>query len=250
MSTDDKGQTTESQIREMRRWCEEMGVAIEGVYAEEESAKDMDRHELDSALGRISRGGVNILLAWSESRISRNTKDMENLVDYLRRYGTVLRYVSNSNVEPEDDNGQLLNNISTWQAQVERKKLSVNTKNGMLTRKLEGVHCGRMMAFCFTHRVSEFQSMIQTDKDAKQRTVIMSLDDVMELARQGYTTNYVAKNIIHVAPATLVKALEREGKLEEYRSLCDRARSGRQQGGTSTRVLDSPENTSTRGGGE
>ena len=247
VSTDDKGQTTESQIREMKKWCEDNGVNILGIYKEEESAKDMDRHELDSVLGRIARGGVNILLAWSESRISRNTKDMEQIVDYVSKYGTVIRYVTSSSIAPEEDGGQLLNNINTWQAQVERKKLSVNTKNGMLTAKLNGVHCGRMLAFCFSHRVEECKSMIKTDDSAKRKTVIMSLDSVMDLARIGYTINYAAHNIVHVDPKTLRHALEREGVYDEYQNLVSKARILKEQGVAGTRVGNTPEIAGTRG---
>lgn len=247
VSTDDKDQTTESQIREMKRWCELNGVTIEHIYEEERSAKDMDRHELDAVLGRISRGGINILLAWSESRLSRNVKDMEQILDYVRKYSTVIRYVSSSNVSPEDDGGQLLNNINTWQAQVERKKLSTNTKNGMRTRMERGIHCGRMLAFCFTHRVAENKAMVQTSEDAKRTTYIMSLNDAMDYARQGMTTYYVAKNIAHVAPTTFVNALKAEGKLEEYRSLCDQARKNRKQGVSPTRGEETPEIPPTRG---
>ena len=247
VSTDDKGQTTESQVREMKKWCEANGVEILGIYQEEQSAKDLDRHELDSVLGRIARGGVNILLAWSESRLSRDTKDMEYIVAQTNQYHTVIRYVTNSATAPEDSTGKLLNNIGTWQAQVEREKLSINTKNGMLTAKLDGKHCGRMLAFCFSHRVAENRPMVQTSPDAKKRTVIMSLDSVMDLARQGYTVNYAAKMIIGIDPKTLRNALKKEGVLEEYENLSEMARLRREQGVAGTRVSEPPETTGTRG---
>lgn len=247
VSTDDKDQTTESQIREMKKWCEANGVRIDRIYEEEESAKDMDRHELDAALGRIGRGGINILLAWSESRLSRDMDDMSDLTNYVSRYGTVIRYVSSSSIVPEDQYGKLVNTIGTWQAEVERKKLSDNTKNGMRTRMERGIHCGRMLAFCFTHRVAENRAMVQTSEDAKRTTYIMSLNDAMDYARQGMTTHYVAKNIAHVAPTTFINALKAEGKLEEYRSLCENARRNLKQGVPPTRGVETPEIPPTRG---
>ena len=119
VSTDDKDQTTETQIRNMRAWCAEQGVEIVGEYEEEKSAKDLDRPKFDACIGRIARGGVNILLAWNESRLSRDMDDMSTITKIVRSYGTVIRYVANS-VEPENSTGKLLNSINTWQAQEER----------------------------------------------------------------------------------------------------------------------------------
>lgn len=247
VSTDDKGQTTESQVREMKKWCDENGVEIVGVYEEEMSGKDMNRHEFDAALGRIARGGVNILLAWSESRLTRDMDDMSDITKYLRDHGAVIRYIVSSGVAPETKVGKLINTIGTWQAEVERTNLSINTKNGMLTAKINGVHCGRMLAFCFSHRVDENKAMIRTDDGAKRKTIIMSLDSVMDLARQGYTVNYAANKIIHIDPKTLKHALEKEGVYEEYQNLVSNARSVREQGVAGTRVGKTPEIAGTRG---
>ncbi len=112
VSTDDKDQTTETQIRNMREWCADQGVEIIGEYEEERSAKDLERPKFDACLGRIARGGVNILLAWNESRLSRDMDDMSTITRIVRSYGTVIRYVSNQ-VEPENSTGKLLNSINT-----------------------------------------------------------------------------------------------------------------------------------------
>ena len=86
--------------------------------------------------------------------------------------------------------------------------------------------------------------------DAKKPTVIMSIEDVMEFARQGYSVAGVAKKFAHVAPNTLRKALMEEGRLEEFVSLCEKARSDVQQRGEATKGASTPENGSTKGVGE
>ena len=246
VSTDDKGQTTETQIRNMRIWCAENGVEILAEYEEEKSAKDMDRPKLDACIGRIARGGVNILLAWSESRLTRDMEDMTAITKLVRSYGTVIRYVSNA-VEPENSTGQLLNSINTWQAQEERKKLSLNTKVGMETAKAHGVHCGRMLALCWSHRVAEMESMIAKGDDCKQPTKIIPIEVVFDLARQGYTINK-ASGIIGVSRSTLKRALLSEGRFEEYVSISDQARRVCPQGDVTTRGAETPEIMPTRGG--
>lgn len=246
VSTDDKDQTTETQIRNMRSWCMEQGVEIVAEYEEEKSAKDMDRPKLDACIGRIARGGVNILLAWNESRLSRDMEDMTAITKLVRSYGTVIRYVSNA-VEPENSTGQLLNSINTWQAQEERKKLSLNTKVGMETAKAHGVHCGRMLALCWSHRVADMESMIAKGDDCKQPTKIIPIEVVFDLAQQGYTINR-ASGIIGVSRSTLKRALLSEGRFEEYVSISDRARGRCPQGDVVTRGAETPEIMPTRGG--
>ena len=245
VSTDDKGQNTETQIREMRQWCEYNQVKILGEYEEEQSGGDLDRRVFDSVLGRLARGGVQILLARDPSRISRDGQDMENIVAMVEGYGAVIRYSSADNIAPEDDNGSLLNKISTWQGEIERKKLSANTKKGMEQAKIEGTHCGRMLAFCFSHRVIENEKRIQTN--GKKNTYIASVDTVMDFARQGITYTRVAHEIMHISPDTLKSALIQEGLFADYQDLCRKARGKPEQGVNPTRGTETPETVPTRG---
>lgn len=245
VSTDDKDQTTETQIRNMRAWCEEQGVEIIAEYEEEKSAKDMDRPKLDACIGRIARGGINILLAWNESRLSRDMEDMSSITKLIRSYGTVIRYVSNA-VEPENSTGQLLNSINTWQSQEERKKLSLNTKVGMETAKAHGIHCGRKLAMCFSHRVAENERLISKGDGCKQPTKIVSMDVVMDLAKQGFTLNH-ASSAIGVSYHTLKRAMLAEGRLEEYNDISDQARRILPKGDVETRGAKPLENIESRG---
>ena len=246
VSTDDKDQDPMTQVRNITKWCEDNNIEIVGTYVEEKSGKNTDRPQLRACLGHIALERITYLVAWHQTRLSRDTNDMTHILKVCSDNGTAIRYVS-SDTKPETDEGELINYVATWQGKSERMKLAMNTKAGMESAKLKGVHCGRMLAFCFTHRVAENKAMIQSRDDAKQKTVIMSLNDLMDMARQGLTTYYVAKNILHIAPSTLVKALKHEGKLEEYRSICSEARGQCKQGVTPTRVEDAPENLSIRG---
>ncbi len=245
VSTDDKDQTTETQIRNMRAWCAEQGVEILAEYEEEKSAKDLDRPRFDECIGRIARGDVDILLAWNESRLSRDMDDMTKIRQITRSYRTYIRFVTNQ-VEPEKSAGKLLNSINTWQAEEERQKLSLNTKVGMETAKAHGVHCGRMLAMCWSHKVAECESMIAKGEGCKRPTKIVSIDVVMDLAKQGYTINR-ASSIVGVSRNTLKDNLSAEGRLEEFLSISEEARRNCQKGDASTRGAKPADSLSTRG---
>lgn len=231
VSTDDKGQTTETQVRAGKEWCARNGVTLKNIYEEERSGKDQDRPKLREAKGRISERDVNILLARDESRLSRSTEDMEEISAYCKMFGCVIRYF-NSSSRPEDGAGYLINALNTWQASEERKKLVANTISGMQTAKLRGVHCGRMLAFCFADRVAENERKIQ--KDGPHRTVIVTKDMVLDYARQGMGISRSAE-LLGVSATTLKDAMKAEGILEGYRSSYLEARKTVKQGDAGTR---------------
>lgn len=245
VSTDDHDQDPMTQVRNMVKWCEANGVTILETFVEERSAKDTNRPGLQAALGYLNLNRVGLLLAWSESRLSRDTDDMTKIAAICKANRVRIRYVSAEGVNPEEGTGKVMNFLNTWQAEEERKKLSNNTKQGLETARLKGKHCGRMLAFCFTHRVKENEKMIVVD--GKKPTVIMSLNDVMDYAKQGYSIPQVAKQFAHVAPNTLRTALRREGRLEEFQNLSRSARSDGQQTVASTKGTATPENGSTKG---
>jgi len=213
VSTDDKDQTTATQIREIKKWCESNNIAILETYSEEKSAGDLNRPELDRMLGRLFRERIDFVVAWSESRLSRDTDDMVNILRVLRQFGVKVRYVSTP-IEPETSTGSLLNHIGTWQGQIEREKLSINTANGMATARLKGTHCGRPLALVFEHRFEENRSRIRFDGDAPTRVV--TLESIMEYAKMGFSVDKAAQ-AIGVSRNTLTRELGREGALEEYR---------------------------------
>ena len=220
VSTDDKDQTTESQVREMQRWCEINEVRIIGIYEEEKSAKDLERPVFERVLGRIMLGGVNILLAWSESRISRDTSDMIRINDLIQKYETVIRYVSSSS-KPESMDGAVINFFNTWQAEKERDNLSKNTINGMITASAKGVHCGRPLTFCFAHNLQNPDIKKKIRWDGKQKTRVVTIESVMDHARAGDSLETTA-TAIGTNRKTLSKALAEEGRLKEYKYLCSR----------------------------
>ena len=155
VSTDNKGQDTATQIRNMREWCSKNGVTILKTFTEEKSAKDTDRPVFNQLIGEIQTRNmkalaylpdgrvdpktvhVNIVLAWQESRISRNEDDMTDILAILKTWGVVLRYVASS-AKPEERGGRLLHNISTWEGETENQLKSLNTKQGMSNASLKG----------------------------------------------------------------------------------------------------------------
>jgi len=215
VSTDDKDQTTESQKREIKKWCEHQKVNLLEIYEEEKSAKDLDRPEFDRLIGRITRDRIALVVAWSESRISRDTNDMQQILGLFNKFNVKIRYVSSSSVHPEESGGELMNYINTWQAKEERAKLKINTKNGMTTAKRKGIHCGRPLALVFDHNFERDKARVRLG--GANPTIIVTLESVFEFAKLGYSVSQTA-GMIGVNRSTLERALDQEGHLGDFRN--------------------------------
>ena len=160
VSTDDKDQRPESQLEVMKDWCQRKGIVVVGKYVDELSGKDMDRPQFQALLGRIVTGfispvvpggardpgtcKINLLVAWKQSRITRDQTDWNNIKGIVESYGCVIRFVG-SDVEAETSTGRLITNIDAWKDQEFRKDLSEHTRMGMIQRKAAGQHLSRPM---------------------------------------------------------------------------------------------------------
>ena len=220
VSTDDKGQTNETQVRELKEYCRKKGYTIadggEAIYTDEQTGKDDKRRGFRELKGRISEGDIDYVVARNQDRISREPADYQKFLDYCHAFRVRVRY-SDNNAEPESVEGVILDSIQSGLAKADNLKRSVNTKKGMATAKLNGIHCGRYMAFCFSDEVEENSSRIQTV--GEHRTVIMSEDSIMDLARQGLSIPQAA-SLIGISRTTLKRALESRGVCDEYLSEC------------------------------
>ena len=245
VSTDDHDQDPMTQVRNIRKWCNDRHIEIAGEYVEERSAKDTNRPALRECLGQIMLDDITMLVAWAPSRLSRDVDDMGQIVSICKQRKTMICYVSSEEIRPESGPGKLLNLVSTWQGEEERAKLRQNTKEGIQSAKLKGKHCGRMLALCWADEVAENQKRIQPE--GEHRTHIVSKSDVLGYASQGMTYTRVAKKIIGVAPDTLKSAMIRAGMFDDYQRLYSEAVGKPQQGDAPTTGAFDGQNVPTRG---
>lgn len=214
VSTDDKDQDPETQVRQMRAWCEEHDVTIVDVFIEKMSAGNTKRTQWRALMGTIFEGdeGITMVVARDESRISRDVDDMNTIVKRLGDRGVMIRYV-NSSSTPETGIGQVFNNIKTWAGQEERVKLKANTKSGMYTRKLDGKYCSRPVRFAFAEDVDKFPKgrvVLDPAKTKDGRTTkIYSEDMIYNFARAGKSLSFVAENILGMSTSAFIAELKK-----------------------------------------
>jgi len=147
VSTTDKGQDPENQLRQLRSWCERMGHEIAEEFVEHESGRKgaEDRQALSALLSAAHRRQFDLVLFWSLDRFSR--EGMSKTVSYLQRlsasgvafHSFTEEYLSTDNELVRD----ILIAVMSSLAKQEAIKISERTKAGLERAKEKGKILGR-----------------------------------------------------------------------------------------------------------
>src|SRR5215472_10195588 len=147
VSTDDKGQDPENQLRQLREWCARMGYPVVREYVEHENGgKGVEyRQQLAAMFAGAARREFDLLLVWSLDRVSR--EGMAATVAHLQRlssHGVAFRSYTEEHLSTENE---LVRNILlavlASLAKVEREKISQRTKAGLERARANGKRLGR-----------------------------------------------------------------------------------------------------------
>jgi DNA invertase Pin-like site-specific DNA recombinase len=135
VSTEDKGQTPDNQLLQLRAWCERMGYPVVCEYVEHENGgKGVEyRKQLAAMFAGAARREFDLLLVWSLDRFSR--EGMATTVGYLQRltsHGVAFRSFTEEHLSTENElvRNILLATLASL-AKLEREKISQRTKAGL-----------------------------------------------------------------------------------------------------------------------
>jgi DNA invertase Pin-like site-specific DNA recombinase len=135
VSTDDKTQDPENQLRQLREWCGHKGYPVEREYVEHENGgKGLEyRKQLGAMFAGAARREFDLLLVWSLDRFS--CEGMAATVGHLQRlasHGVAFRSFTEEHLSTENElvRNILLATLSSL-AKLEREKISQRTKAGL-----------------------------------------------------------------------------------------------------------------------
>ena len=108
VSTDDKRQDPENQLRQLRDWCVRMGYSVVREYVEHENGgKGVEyRKQLAAMFAGAARREFDLLLVWSLDRFSR--EGMAATVAHLQRlasHGVAFRSFTEERARPQHPPG-------------------------------------------------------------------------------------------------------------------------------------------------
>jgi DNA invertase Pin-like site-specific DNA recombinase len=147
VSTLDKGQDPENQLRELRAWCANSGHTITREYVEAETGrKGADKRKRFAALFEdAAKRKFDLVLFWALDRFSR--EGMAQTIGHLQRlnsYGVSFHSYTEPHLATDNElvRNILLALLSSL-AKLEAQKISDRTKAGMARAKAKGVIIGR-----------------------------------------------------------------------------------------------------------
>jgi DNA invertase Pin-like site-specific DNA recombinase len=146
VSTEDKGQNPENQLRELRAWCA-AGHTITREYVEHESGRKgaEKRRQFAALFDDAAKRKFDCVLFWALDRFSR--EGMAQTIGHLHRlnsYGVSFHSYTEPHLATDNElvRNILLALLSSL-AKVEAEKISERTKAGMARAKAKGIKIGR-----------------------------------------------------------------------------------------------------------
>jgi DNA invertase Pin-like site-specific DNA recombinase len=147
VSTDDKGQDPENQLRQLRAWCASAGRDIVREYIDHESGWKgaKGRKQFAALFDDAHKRKFDCVLFWALDRFSR--EGMVPTIMHLQRLNACgVGFHSYTEAHLATDN-ELVRNILlallASLAKVETQKISERTRAGMARARAQGKHIGR-----------------------------------------------------------------------------------------------------------
>lgn len=144
VSTKDKGQDTENQLRQLRAFALSQGWTVTIEYVDRTSGKRSDRPQFQAMFAAASRREFDVLLFWSLDRLSREgTVETLNHLQRLTGYGVHYRSFSEQYLDSTGIFKEAVIGILAAVAKQERVRLSERVQAGLERARAQGRIGGR-----------------------------------------------------------------------------------------------------------
>ena len=223
VSTNDHGQRVDTQERDLRDYCARKGLNVVAYFYDEgETGSHMVRPGISQALMHvISNPPVHWVVAWDTSRITRG-QELDMLQNALRPYGCQVRFAKDD-LDPNSLGAQVIHSIDGVFDSEENKVRREKTKNGMKTRKMDGVHCGRPAVFMFEEDLEDAPEGRYMPEHVNKKgqkvpaTKVITESQFYNWAKEGYSLSYVAKRFLGVSKSALIAEIMPREEIPEKR---------------------------------
>ncbi|WP_310391578.1 recombinase family protein [Hymenobacter sp.] len=144
VSTKDKGQSTDNQLPDLRRFAEAHGYTIYREYAEEESGGTAHREQFQQLFRDAHQRRFDLVLFWSLDRFSREgvLPTLQHL-NQLEQWGVGFKSYTEQFLDSTGIFKDAVISILAVVAKQERVRLSERTKAGLARTKAKGTVLGR-----------------------------------------------------------------------------------------------------------
>lgn len=143
VSTRDKGQDTENQLRQLRDFCRAQEWPIVTEYEDHESGGKADRAQFRAMVTDASRRRFDVVVVWALDRLSR--EGVGETFDHLRLLGSYgVKFVSftEPHFRTTGPAGELMIAVAAWIAKQERMRISERVRAGLDRVRVRGTRSG------------------------------------------------------------------------------------------------------------
>jgi DNA invertase Pin-like site-specific DNA recombinase len=143
VSTKDKGQDTENQLAQLRKYASAQGwTAIE--YIDHEHGNIAEREKFLAMFEAAARREIDLVLTWALDRFTREgVAETFIYISRLTNYGVKYESLTEPHFRTTGPAGELMIAIAAWIAKQERIRISERTKAGLATARAKGKVLGR-----------------------------------------------------------------------------------------------------------
>lgn len=137
VSTLDKGQDPETQLRPLREYADRRGFQIAGEYIDAASGTTEDRSQYRAMIGAARKRQIDVVLVWRYDRFARSTQALVNALKEFQSLG--VDFISyQENIDTTTPTGELIFHVMASLAQFESSLISQRVRAGMARAKAQG----------------------------------------------------------------------------------------------------------------
>jgi DNA invertase Pin-like site-specific DNA recombinase len=158
VSTKDKGQEVQNQLRQLREFAAHSGWTIVAEYIDHESGKGSDREQFQAMFDAASKRQFDVLLFWSLDRLSR--EGVLPTLQHLQRltsYGVGFRSYTEQYFDSCGIFRDAVIAIIATVAKQERIRISERVRAGLSTARNKGKRLGRPKVFVSRARIESLR---------------------------------------------------------------------------------------------
>src|SRR5215217_1368360 len=142
VSTEDRGQDPETQLRPLREYAERRGFTVVGEFFVRATGTTESRPSYQRLLEAVRKRQLDVVLVWRYDRFARSTKALVNALAEFRARGVA--FISyQENVDTTTPQGELVFGMMANLAQFESALIGERVKAGMARAKAQGKRTNR-----------------------------------------------------------------------------------------------------------
>lgn len=183
VSTQEKGQDPESQLRQLREYALARNFQVVGEYIDSASGTTEERTQYKAMLEAARKRKLDVVLVWRYDRFARST---QALINALKEFQSLrVDFISyQENIDTTTSTGELIFHIMASLAQFESSLISQRVKAGMARAKAQGKQISRPKL-----HTTKLQEILELQKTG------LSMNQISIRSGVAYGTvyNYLAK---------------------------------------------------------